>query len=255
MKCKFSQFVIGVLVVVGILSFSGVCLWRLTNILVAPKECAKCENVDAFKQAYEMLSTSQSAWMTIIGIFGAIFGLVIPGVGYLFQRVSIENERKEIMSALEDAHEQSKREINMLKNKIESQCEQFAVERESLRKDVWYGIGRVSERTACDDATLILKDEKKDVLTIANYILQIQQCLEAYLTADRCADYVRIVRQGMLVEEHILQKNPNEWQSAINMVRKNGDHLFHVADLKKVKSFLDDFKAEYVWVQDFLCRL
>lgn len=112
---------IAFLVIVIITVFSGRWLWKMTDVLTSPPGQIEVLYVDAdsgletkkdkndetqyelYKQAEESFRELLNTWLTIVGFFGALFGLIVPLASYLLQRHSLSEERERIMKDVEKA--------------------------------------------------------------------------------------------------------------------------------------------------------
>lgn len=112
---------IALLVIVIITVFSGRWLWKMTDVLTSPPGQIEVLYVDAdsgletkkdkndetqyelYKQAEESFRELLNTWLTIVGFFGALFGLIVPLASYLLQRHSLSEERERIMKDVERA--------------------------------------------------------------------------------------------------------------------------------------------------------
>lgn len=112
---------IALLVIVIITVFSGRWLWKMTDVLTSPPgqievlyieadsglETKKVKNdetqYELYKQAEESFRELLNTWLTIVGFFGALFGLIVPLASYLLQRHSLSEERERIMKDVEKA--------------------------------------------------------------------------------------------------------------------------------------------------------
>lgn len=236
-------------VIASILSFSGMCLWRLCDVLVinTSRSVSSSNAQLTFKDAYDMLSSSQNAWMTIIGFFGAIFGLVLPGVGFLFQRQSLESERQ----AYKERFAKLQENIQMLREEIDRERSEIGCERKSLRQSVWFGIGRNTERILFDDATSILKGEKKDWMCLANFILQLEHVLDAYVKADKRSDVIRAVYCGRRVVEYAESNCGDAWTTAIRRIRSDNSQLCGLIYDEAINELLKNDVSEFLWIRKF----
>lgn len=119
---------------VAVVVFSGIFMYKMTNILDAhsplrerkgtsvisaactnevrvfdsPSSCVNRSQYEdtAIIAAYDALQNELSTWMAIMGIFAAIFGLVIPLGGYLLQRQSLKDERVSLMEDVEKSRDE-----------------------------------------------------------------------------------------------------------------------------------------------------
>ena len=101
---------------------SGAWLWKMSDVLKSPPGHVEVRHVYAnfstdnkkgvekeetqytlYKQAEETLREQMNTWLTIVGFFGVLFGLIVPLASYLLQRRSLSEERERIMEGVEKA--------------------------------------------------------------------------------------------------------------------------------------------------------
>lgn len=247
--CHLIRGILMTVVIVSILTFSGVCLWRLCDVLLlnTSHSVSSSDAQLTFRDAYDMLSSSQNAWMTIIGFFGAIFGLLLPGVGFIFQRQSLDSERQTYKERFAKLQEN----IRMLHDEIDRERKEIECERKSLRESVWFGIGRNTERTLFDDATSILKGGKGDWMCLANFILQLEHVLDAYVKADKRSDVIRVVCCGRQVAEYAESNCGEAWAMAIRRIHDDTSQLCGLIYNETVNEVLKDDISELAWIRKF----
>ena len=102
-----------------IIVFSGVWLCKMSDVLKSPPGHVEVRHVYAnfsadnkksvekeetqytlYKQAEETLREQMNTWLTIVGFFGVLFGLIVPLASYLLQRRSLSEERERIMEGV-----------------------------------------------------------------------------------------------------------------------------------------------------------
>lgn len=64
--------------------------------------------------AYDSLSTQLSSWMSIMGIFATVFGLLIPIGSYLLQQKSLSKEKEELTGDVKDRIKEMKEEMEKI---------------------------------------------------------------------------------------------------------------------------------------------
>ena len=98
--------------------FSGVWLYKMSDVLKSQPGHVEVRHVYAnfesetkrdkneetqytlYKQAEETLREQMNTWLTIVGFFGVLFGLIVPLASYLLQRRSLSEERERIMEGV-----------------------------------------------------------------------------------------------------------------------------------------------------------
>ena len=62
---------------------------------------------ELYKQAEESFRELLNTWLTIVGFFGALFGLIVPLASYLLQRHSLSEEREQIKDEIKRATDEA----------------------------------------------------------------------------------------------------------------------------------------------------
>lgn len=101
--------------------FSGVWLYKMSDVLKSHPGHVEVRHVYAnfesetkrdkneetqytlYKQAEETLREQMNTWLTIVGFFGVLFGLIVPLASYLLQRRSLSEERERIMEGVKES--------------------------------------------------------------------------------------------------------------------------------------------------------
>ena len=147
---------IALLVIVIITVFSGRWLWKMTDVLTSPPgqievlyveadsglETKKVKNdetqYELYKQAEESFRELLNTWLTIVGFFGALLGLIVPLASYLLQRHSLSEERERIMKDVEkaaaDAAEDASKDAAEAKKAAEKAANDAANDAEEAKK-------------------------------------------------------------------------------------------------------------------------
>lgn len=122
-KSKSQWFEVAViLLIAAVILISGVWLWKMSDVLKSPPGHVEVRHVYAnfsadnkksvekeetqytlYKQAEETLREQMNTWLTIVGFFGVLFGLIVPLASYLLQRRSLSEERERIMEGVKEA--------------------------------------------------------------------------------------------------------------------------------------------------------
>ena len=63
---------------------------------------AEAKGFLAYKEAEEHLREQMNSWLTILGFFGVLFGLIVPLASYMLQRHSLAEERSRVISECEN---------------------------------------------------------------------------------------------------------------------------------------------------------
>ena len=114
-SCGKWYALVAIVLIAAVTILSGIWLRQMTDVLKSPPGKIEVRHVYAnfesetkddkseetqytlYKQAEESLREQMNTWLTIVGFFGVLFGLIIPLAGYLLQRHSLSEERERIM--------------------------------------------------------------------------------------------------------------------------------------------------------------
>ena len=122
-KSKSQRFEVAViLLIAAVILISGAWLWKMSDVLKSPPGHVEVRHVYAnfsadnkksvekeetqytlYKQAEETLREQMNTWLTIVGFFGVLFGLIVPLASYLLQRRSLSEERERIMEGMKES--------------------------------------------------------------------------------------------------------------------------------------------------------
>lgn len=108
--------------IAAVVLISGAWLWKMSDVLKSPPGRVEVRHVYAnfstdnkkgvekeetqytlYKQAEETLREQMNTWLTIVGFFGVLFGLIVPLASYLLQRRSLSEERERIMDGVKES--------------------------------------------------------------------------------------------------------------------------------------------------------
>ena len=246
MKIKFARFVVA-FIVMGVFVLAGLFLWRLTNVLQPHVASEAVKSADDFKLAFEMLNASQTSWLSVIGFFGTIFGLVLPAGAYLLQRMA----SKEDMQDVRDKYRELVGKCDALRQEVEVERKRLDEEGKRMRAESYFAIARNDERILFDDATSILTGKPKNWMDLANFILQFEHTLDAYVRSGKTGDCLRVIGCGRQVSQHVSSHRKAEWECAVTQLQRNRSQfvgLLNNGDLAKV---LHEHPAELSWIQQF----
>lgn len=113
-RCEWAVISLLALIIV----FSGVWLYKMSDVLKSQPGHVEVRHVYAnfesetkrdkneetqytlYKQAEESFRELVNTWLTVIGFFGTLFGLIVPLASYLLQRHSLSEERERIMKEM-----------------------------------------------------------------------------------------------------------------------------------------------------------
>lgn len=193
-KSKSQWFEVAVISLIAIVVLiSGAWLWKMSDVLRSPPGHVEVRHVYAnfskdnkkgeekeetqytlYKQAEETLRGQMNTWLTIVGFFGVLFGLIVPLASYLLQRRSLSEEREQIKEqinkAAEEAAEKAAKKTatdtaKIIKDEIQQQID-------DIRKDLKKVDGI---RDEIEEMRRMVEDDRK---TIALVRLTAQQVTE-----------------------------------------------------------------------------
>lgn len=149
-SCGKWYALVAIVLIAAVTILSGIWLRQMTDVLKSPPGKIEVRHVYAnfesetkddkgeetqytlYKQAEESLREQMNTWLTIVGFFGVLFGLIVPLAGYLLQRHSLSEERERIMEDVQKtAKVEAEKATVAIKKETQKQIDDIRVE---LRK-------------------------------------------------------------------------------------------------------------------------
>ncbi|MCQ2395146.1 MAG: hypothetical protein MJ249_12760 [Kiritimatiellae bacterium] len=88
----------------------------------------------AFKEAESSLRNEMNSWMTILGFFGVLIGMLIPLAGYLLQQRSLSDERKRMEETMAEKVDTAVKGAQESVNKALKKVEQAEKDLETVKQ-------------------------------------------------------------------------------------------------------------------------
>lgn len=247
---------------VVVLGFAGVFIWRLANILennawsrdeaVTTNVVCSCQNAVVLKvietqqvkdhdsaiiAAYDSLSNELSSWMSIMGIFSVVFGLLIPIGSYLLQHKSILEEKKAI-------ERKNREEIFKTKQKIERK-----IEREL--RPTWLFLAAQYQWNLIRDAESIKTENGNDsyVISVGNFIIGFDHFINCICkSGNKAMMYETIAKFKPLIER--FRKDEVLWLS-VKRCLKNRFHPDNENFVKglEISRMFEGNNGTYIWLK------
>lgn len=70
--------------------------YRQARVVIAKSANEEARCLQAYKDAEDHLREQMNAWLTILGFFGVLFGLLVPLASYMLQKQSLAEERERV---------------------------------------------------------------------------------------------------------------------------------------------------------------
>ena len=216
-KSKSQWFEVAViLLIAAVILISGVWLWKMSDVLKSPPGHVEVRHVYAnfesetkrdkneetqytlYKQAEETLREQMNTWLTIVGFFGVLFGLIVPLASYLLQRRSLSEERERIMEgvkkeasdAAEKAAEKASKEAADAKIEAKKAAE-WAAKDASDAKDA-AGNAAAEAKNALDNVKAAKEEVQKQLEEAIKEIRKVsRKAQEAMTAADKAQEMAK----------------------------------------------------------------
>lgn len=91
------------------------------------------DNPLAIRDAYEALNIEFTSWLTVLGLVGGVFGLLIPLVSYLLQHHTLKTERDQLMSDWKELVKEYVSDISSKVDKLEKKIEGIDTKSRSVK--------------------------------------------------------------------------------------------------------------------------
>ena len=155
----------------------------------------------AIRNAYEALDKEFTSWLTVLGLLGGVFGLLVPLVSYLLQHHTLKTEREQLMSDWKELVKEYVSGITSKVNGLEKKLE--VIETKSLSaKDRFEKCERQNMRSLEFPLAVrinhVIRTHRTDLdielVEIANIVIGFDYLLESIL---RWGEDVVIIRAKM----------------------------------------------------------
>ena len=212
----------------GILS-RGQCVdcYRTTNTVMRSAVTFNVSGVDnkveegdaSVIAAYDSLSNELSSWMAIMGIFAAVFGLLIPIGSYFLQQRSLLEERgvmrEDFKKALEEKIGQLTKDYQL---KIEKMQSDYSDDMTVRMKPMWNFLASNFNRFLVADAVRVMggaatTDE------IANFVIGVDIYFDCLVRSGNVGVLVDSIRQFMPILDAVRNQKDN-WAETLKLLKQ-----------------------------------
>lgn len=257
---------------VAVVVFSGIFMYKMTNILDAhsplrerkgtsvisaactnevrvfdsPSSCVNRSQYEdtAIIAAYDALQNELSTWMAIMGIFAAIFGLVIPLGGYLLQRQSLKDER---VSLMEDVEKSRDEVLDSIKKIAEGVPDKIAND----MRPMWNFLAANFDRFLVKDGECLLSAVPPDWRAIANYVVELDICLDCLVRARNPGRLVEIICKYREYIESSQKRYPVIWATAIRQLKEKMHPSNEFTSGRDFEPLVGRDSGIYAWLKNF----
>lgn len=166
--------------------------------------------------AYNSLSTQLSSWMSIMGIFATVFGLLIPIGSYLLQRQSLKDERDWMMKEISEKSERSRNDLLVIIDNTKRELSLGVMDR---MKPVWNFLASNFDRFLINDArkiatgNVVLEDVVNFLIGLDIYFDCLVRAANAGMIAEATHKYSSVI--DAVRSKHEL------WQKVVDRMRIN----------------------------------
>ena len=269
---------------IAIILFAGFFMFRMTCILeshscptaktVVPVTSAGCtnqvvvssaavdeprkpqDNSSAFMAAYGALSNELSTWMSIMGIFAAIFGLVISFGAYLLQRQSLKDERESISKELE--------KVTGFGGQINKAVERLtdAEERLKMVEDAvdgtsakfWKAMGRCFEYSVITNKYAREYVRVHEYAEIANLILSMELSFDCRVLARDKKGLDEQIKNANMIMESLRRSHYDNLAAAYDLLRSDRQQRTPLVEGIRYLEMLGSDNELYRWLKEFFDR-
>ena len=208
-----------------------------TNAVVKVEaRTADINNVE-IKEALEILRSEQTNWLSVIGFFGVIFGLVVPVGSYLLQRQSLKDEQERIVKECKD-------ETNKVVDDALSKM-----------KPMWSFVSSAFNYGLAYSARRIGRPQTVDYRNIVNFVIAFDMCLDCLVRASLGPRVVEVVDRYRLIIDQSRTMHQAEWICAIRHLRGSGHPSEAFVTGAEYRKVLSDGSETYFWLKDFFSRI
>ena len=203
--------------------------------------------------AYDSLCNELSTWMSIMGIFAAIFGLLIPLGSYLLQRQSLKDERENIFNdiiQMRDKYTQLDKVEGRLKE-IEQQFENMESAVKGTSTSFWKAMGRCFEY-----GVITNKYAKEHIILsgcaeIANLILSMELNFDCCVLAHDSEGLEQQIKYAKMIIGPLNKYHVGELNEAYKLVAQNGQQRTMLVAGVKYLELLGSDNGLYKWLKSF----
>lgn len=227
----------------------GVAVGATTNVVMRatiPLNMSGAENKvegsDAsIISAYDSLSNELASWMAIMGLFAAVFGLLIPIGSYFLQQRSLKEERESLVEKMDAKVQEATESINKMREDLERGTFQ-------KMKPLWNFLAANFDRFLVKDGEKI-RDGKAGILEVANFIIGFDIYLDCLVRAENGAMIMEAIEQYRPIIDAV--KSSSAWQQIRTLLKAK---IMPNPEFVKGKDFSDligNSPRFYGWLKSF----
>ena len=198
--------------------------------------------------AYDSLSNELSSWMAIMGLFAAVFGLLIPIGSYLLQQRSLKEERDRIQDDI-DVLRGVQKDIANLKLQQEELQGAF----KQTNKPFWAALERCFEYSVISNPIASRMYHVGREFEAANLLLSMELMLDGcVLVGDGklLGDKISVCK--LIVSE--LEKDVTIFKAACEIVRSGRERTPLVDGIRYLRIVKSE-SSEYKWLKAFFAEI
>ena len=238
----------------------GVDCYRTTNTVMRSAVTFNVSGVDnkveegdaSVIAAYDSLSNELSSWMAIMGIFAAVFGLLIPIGSYFLQQRSLLEERgvmrEDFKKALEEKIGQLTKDYQL---KIEKMQSDFSDDMTVRMKPMWNFLAANFDRFLVNDGARLIGNNILDWRLIANFIVEYDICLDCLVRAQNAGRLLDVVCKYQNMLTAVQQNHQKEWQYALERLKDKMQPSKEFVSGREYAAVIGSDSEVYAWLKDF----
>lgn len=255
---------------VVVLGFAGVFIWRLANILennawsrdeaVTTNVVCSCQNAVVLKvietqqvkdhdsaiiAAYDSLSNELSSWMSIMGIFSVVFGLLVPIGSYLLQHKSLRDEREELKKQMDDR----------VDRKITEREKEVINRVEKAIKPTWRFLGASFQHIVFGEANKMLQsirskefDDTGKVVNVVNFFISFDIYLDCMVRTGDATAVITACKEFKPYFENF-RSNEKMWDNFISLYRNGLQKSDDFVSGKEFAKLIGRDNEYYKWLK------
>lgn len=248
--------------------FALALMWRFSNVLIASNQIVSVGGnaiatnqtevvlqkgeqdsaISAYIEAEAGLKSHFDSWMSILGLFGAAFGLLVPLGSYLIQHRSLSEERDQIRKDLDGLRELQK-EVETVKAGQEKLQGAF----DQTNQPFWAALQRCFEYSVISHPIASGMYSIPREYQIANLLLSMELMLDSSVLSGEA----KLLRDKISVCKLIVSELRTDgmfWTKACAIV-KGGDERTSLVDGFQYLRLLDSNSGEYMWLKGFFAEI
>lgn len=198
----------------------------------------------AIMEAYESLSNELSSWMAIMGIFAAVFGLLIPFGSFLLQRQSLKDERESIMKDVEKTRDETF-------VKIKESVDRIPAETGEKMKPMWNFLAANFDRFLVNDGMALRRNGVTDWRLVANFVIGFDICLDCLVRAQNGGRLLDVIIKYQEMLTSIQEHYPKEWQFVIEQLKNKMQPSNEFVTGREYAAVIGSDSDMYTWLKAF----